>query len=83
MNFRVDFLELKVVPVAALVRDQAVADWKEPAATKAIRIGPLKGGPVAVNEQGYRGGRRKRYLKNVSRWNSAMAVRPTTGCSGI
>ena len=27
-NFRVDFLELKAVPVAALVRDQAVADLK-------------------------------------------------------
>ena len=42
MNFRVDFLELKAVPVAALVRDQAVAALQEPAVTKAIRIGPLK-----------------------------------------
>ena len=80
MNFRVVFLEQKVVPVAALVHDQAVAALQEPAATKAIRIGPLKGGPGAVTEQSYRGGRRKRYLKNVSRWNPAMAVRPTTGC---
>lgn len=80
MNFRVVFLEQKVVPVAALVHDQAVAALQEPAATKAIRIGPLKGGPGAVTEQSYRGGRRKRYLRNVSRWNPAMAVRPTTGC---
>ena len=68
MNFRVDFLELKAVPVAALVRDQAVAALQEPAVTKAIRIGPLKGRPSPVTEQGYRGGRRTRYLKNVSRW---------------
>jgi len=83
MNFRVDFLELKAVPVAALVRDQAVAALQEPAATKAIRSVHSRGGPVADNAQGYRGGRRTRYLKNVSRWNSAVAVRPTTGCSGI
>lgn len=43
--------QLGAVPVAALRDDQTVGDVEEPAAAEAVRIGPLQGAPVAVDQQ--------------------------------